>query len=156
MGNKITVTTIVLKDNFSAVKDALKKDALEKAAMAAGQVVEAHAKINVNENFSSHATGGAGLAGSIHTVLSESDDNHAVADVGSGLVYARMRELGGVIKTVFAKWLTFQTYDGQWHKVKVVHQEGKPWLRPAVDENLDEIRDAAGYQIKKSIEESLK
>ena len=155
MGNKITVTTIVLKDNFSAVKDALKKDALEKAAMAAGQVVEAHAKINANRVFSSKSTGGAGLAGSIQTVLSYSDDNRAEVDIGPTVIYGRAQELGAVIRPVFKKFLHFFV-DGQEVFTKMVHLLPHPYLRPAVDENLDEIRDAAGFQIKKAIEESLK
>jgi len=154
MGNKITVTTIVLKNNFSAVKDALKKDTLAKSVMAAGHVVESYAKINAERVFSSHAL--QNLAGSIKTVLVKSTDTNAEADVGPHVPYGAIQEFGGIIKTVHAAWLQFQTYDGMWHMVKEVHMRAHPYLRPAVDENLDEIRDAAGEQVKRAIERGLK
>ena len=148
MSNSVTVSVIKLEDHFKDVIAAASGDTLAKAVMAGGHVVEAYAKINVNETFSSHATGGAGLAGSIQTVLAKSDENSAEADVGPTVIYGRIHELGGMIKPIHGEWLTFQTYDGAWHKVKVVSMPARPYLRPALDEHQQEILDAIGYQLE--------
>jgi hypothetical protein len=148
--------TFNFEDHFSDAIRAVSGDTLAKAVMAGGHVVEAYAKINVNETFSSHATGGAGLAGSIQTVLDKSIETSAEASVGPTVIYGRIQELGGTILPIHGEYLTFQTYDGQWHKVKVVHMPPKPYLRPALDSHQDEILQAAGYQIKAGIEKAVK
>jgi len=144
------------EDHFPDAIRAVSGDTLAKAVMAGGQVVEAYAKINVNETFSSHATGGAGLAGSIQTVLDKADESSAEASVGPTVVYGRIHELGGTILPIHGEYLTFQTYDGQWHKVKVVHMPARPYLRPALDSHQDEILQAVGYQLKIGIEKAIK
>jgi phage gpG-like protein len=151
MSNSVTVSVIKLEDHFKDVIAAASGDTLAKAVVAGGHVVEAYAKINVNEKFSSHATGGAGLAGSIQTVLSTSVENSAEASVGPTVIYGRIHELGGTILPIHGEYLTFQTYDGEWHKMKAVHMPPKPYLRPAVDEHQQEILDAIGYQLEVGI-----
>jgi phage gpG-like protein len=145
---------VVLEDHFQEALKAASGETLKKAVMAAGQVLEGYAKIKANEAFGPHATNT--LAGSICTVATDADEHHAEVDVGPTVVYGRIHEFGGIIKPVLAKWLTFQTYDGLWHRVKAVHMPARPYLRPAFDEHQDAIVGAAGYQLKKAFEFSSK
>lgn len=145
---------IVQENHFQAVKDAVSGDVLKKAAMAGGQVIEAYAKSNVNSTFSNKATGGAGLGGSIQTVLISVDEKHAEVAVGPTMIYGRIHELGGVIRPVAAKALHF-VVDGVHVVTQLVHIPARPYLRPAVDEHQDEIQQAIGFQLKSKIEEVL-
>jgi phage gpG-like protein len=142
---------IVLEDNFKAVRKAVTGEGLKKAALAGGLVIEANAKINVEKTFSSKSTGGAGLAGSIQTVISKSTSTLAEVEVGPTVIYGRIQELGGVILPVFAKLLSWVD-DGKRIFAKRVQIPARPYLRPAMDEHEDDIRDAVGFQIKKDIE----
>jgi phage gpG-like protein len=145
------VTVITLSNNFAAVKTA-SQDALKKAVMAGGQVVEAYAKINVEHTFSSKATGGAGLGGSIQTVLSKTTSTEAEADVGPTVIYGRIQELGGIIKPVFAQMLHWINDAGEDVFANVVHIPPRPYLRPALDDHKEEVLEAIGYQLKQAIE----
>jgi phage gpG-like protein len=153
--SSFTVKTIKLEDNFKAVIAAASGATLEKAVMAGGQVVEAYAKINANQVFSAKSTGGAGLGGSIQTVLVKSDVTSAEADVGPTVIYGRIQELGGIIKPVHKKFLHF-FIDGVEVFTKLVHLPPRPYLRPAIDEHEQEVMDAIGYQLKNSIEDAAK
>jgi len=147
---------VIVKFNYTPkVIKAITGETLAKALMAGGQVIEAQAKINVEKTFSSKSTGGAGLGGSIHTELVESSETSAKVHVGPSVIYGRIQELGGVIKPVFAKMLSWVNDAGERVFANVVHIPARPYLRPAVDNNLDKIKDAIGYQIEKSINEVL-
>jgi len=141
-----------LKGQFRKLSRAGRGDALKDAAMAGGQVVEAYARINANNVFSANATNA--LANSINTEIVEATDTHAEAAIGSNMIYARIHELGGIIKPVFAKMLHF-VIDGVDVFAKSVQMPARPYLRPAMDEHPDEIRDAAGAVIKQAIERAL-
>ena len=163
---------IVLKDNFAAVRKQITGDGLKKAALAGGFVIEGNAKINVEKTFSSKATGGAGLGGSIQTVVSKSNDKIAEVDIGPTVIYGRIRELGGMIRPIHAKKLAWPLGSGggggkQKAGGKIFVSDGKvfadyvqvtptPYLRPAVDEHEKEISQAAGHQLKKQIESVTK
>ncbi len=149
MGNAVTVKVIKLEDHFKEALAAASGEALAQAVKAAGRVVEGYAKINVEKTFSSHSL--QNLAGSIKVKLAKAEEHSAEADVGPTVPYGRIHELGGIIKPVVAQWLTFQTYDGLWHRVKEVHMPARPYLRPAVDEHEGEILDAVGHQLKKDL-----
>lgn len=57
------------------------------------------------------------------------------AGVGNkALVYARIHELGGIIRPVRANYLRFKTADGAWHAVKQVVMPARPYMRPGVEE----------------------
>ena len=142
---------IVLEDNVKAALKAATGDALKRAALAGGHVIEANAKINANNTFSSKSTGGAGLGGSIQTVVSKSTDTRAEVEVGPTVIYGRIQELGGIILPVHAKILSWVD-NGVRIFAKRVQIPARPYLRPAVDEHENEIRQAVGYQLKKGIE----
>ena len=142
---------IVLEDNFAAVRKQVTGEGLKKAALAGGFVIEGNAKINVEKTFSSKATGGAGLGGSIQTVVSKATDTRAEVDVGPTVIYGRIHELGGIILPVHAKMLSWVD-NGKRIFAKRVQIPARPYLRPAVDEHEKEISQAVGHQLKKQIE----
>jgi hypothetical protein len=141
---KIT-TRIVQLPNFDKLR--LGADGLGRAVMAGGQVIEAYAKINAEQRFSGSSTGGAGLAGSIQTVLTKNDGTGAEASVGPSVVYGRIQELGGFVEPVSAKALHF-VIDGIEIFAKKVHIPPRPYLRPAADEHMSEIEAAVGAAIR--------
>jgi len=152
MSNSVTVRVIKLEDHFSAVIGQVSGETLVKAAQAGGHVVEAYAKINVNSVFSSKSTGGAGLGGSIQVVMAKADSNSAEVDVGPTVIYGRIQELGGIIKPVHAKMLSWVNEAGERIFANLVHIPPRPYLRPALDEHMEEVTQAMGYQLKKGIE----
>jgi phage gpG-like protein len=146
-----TAKVITLKDNFGPISKAVTGKQLTRAVLAGGYVIEGQAKINVNQTFSAKSTGGAGLAGSIQTVLSKSSETSAWVDVGPTVIYGRIQELGGIVKPVFAKLLSWVD-DGVRIFAKMVQIPARPYLRPAVDEHEREILQAVGYQLRQQIE----
>jgi len=168
MSNKTEV--IELENNVKAVLKSVSGEQLKRAVLAGGQVIEAYAKINVERTFSSKSTGGAGLAGSIQTVVSKSTEHSAEVEVGPTVIYGRIRELGGLILPVHAKklsWLIVGGSGGNKQKAggKIFVSGNRvfadwlqvfpsPYLRPAADEHKDDIRDAVGYQLMKQIEDA--
>lgn len=124
------------------------KDAME----AGGRVVEGHAKINIEKNFSDHSAGA--LAGSI-VVETEGDDKSAEASIGPTVVYGRIQELGGTIKPVNAKELVWTDPDtGVVMRAKRVVLPARPYLRPALDEHHGEIKQAVEAVLINAIEEA--
>ncbi|OGO12733.1 MAG: hypothetical protein A2Y53_04880 [Chloroflexi bacterium RBG_16_47_49] len=148
-------TKIVIKSNVSNIKQALRQGILKKAAMAGGEVIRNHAKLNIRSTFSAKSKGGAGLAGSMVVELVKSSDKSAEVDVGPTKIYGRIQELGGIIKPVFAKMLSWIGDDGKRIFAHQVRIPPRPYLRPAVDSNMDTIRQAVEEQIKRGIENSL-
>lgn len=140
------------RKGIKALKGAVREAALKDAAEAGGRVIEGNAKVNANNVFSSKATNA--LAGSI-TVEVTASGNTANADIGPTVVYGRIHELGGVIKPVHAKMLHW-VEDGLDIFANIVHIPARPYLRPAVDEHHDEIRDAVGASLKASIEKAAR
>lgn len=174
---------VVLENNTAAIIKAATREKLQRAALAGGQVIETYAKINVERTFSARSTGGAGLGGSIQTVISETSDTEAWVDVGPTVIYGRIQELGGIIKPVFAKKLAIPLpgVKGRPKDYSDLHVQGwggmvatlvnasgsvmfilkdfvqippRPYLRPAMDENQDKIEQAVAYQLKKQIEQA--
>jgi phage gpG-like protein len=150
------VGSVTIKDNrIKKLQGAMRKKGLEKAVMAGGQQLEAYAKINVNETFSSKATGGAGLAGSIQTVIETSSDQAAYAAVGPTVVYGRIQELGGEILPVHAKMLSWINDAGERIFAKRVVLPARPYLRPAYDEHKTEIVQVMKDTLRRIIDEAL-
>lgn len=70
----------------------------------------------------------------------------AVLGLGSP-VYAAPHEYGATIRPVRGDWLTFQTPDGEWHRVKEVTITEKRYARDAVDETKDQVASILGAEI---------
>ena len=137
-----------LKKLGSAARDQALLDAVEAGA----RVIQGAAMINANEVFSDESTGA--LANSI-IVETEGSGTKASANVGPTVIYGRIQELGGIIKTVSAKYLHF-VIDGVDVFTKTVHIPARPYLRPAVDNNRDKITAAVGETLKRNITEAIR
>jgi phage gpG-like protein len=120
-----------------------------KAVMAGLFQLEAHAKLNVRKNFKQRT---GDLASRWETVLDHSSDENAEGHTAPLVVYARIQELGGVIKSTSGRGLFFQTDDGMWHNVQAVTIPARPYLRPAADENKDDIFSAVGNVLRDVLE----
>lgn len=144
------------KYSMSQFSDALQKmasnvrgDVLKRAALAGGYTIEAHAKINVEKTFK---PGTGNLAGSIQTTVEKADADSVTVAVGPTVIYGRIQEFGGIIKPVFAKMLHWVGEDGAHHQANAVTIPARPYLRPAVDENVEKIMRAIGENLRIEIE----
>jgi len=144
---------VTIDADFSALTDVLQK--LEKVSdpkgretilKAGASVIHANAVINIEAQ------------GLIDTSkLINSIKIHKLtpdyADVGSaGVVYAAIHEFGGIIKPLTSDFLYFYSEQhGSIIKKRMVTIPARPYLRPAVDEHLDDIKNAVEYQIMRMI-----
>ena len=152
----MTSKVVVLKNNVKAIRGVVTGAALKSAVMAGGQTLENYAKINVEKTFSHKSTGGAGLGGSIQTVVSTSTETKAEVDVGPTVIYGRIHELGGIILPVKAKMLSWMDDDtGERIFAKMVQILARPYLRPAVDEHKGEIGDVISCHLQKQIKDRM-
>lgn len=140
---------------YSSVQKYIKNasgERLLKAAQAGGHVIMTHAKINAEKNFSGASTQSAGLSGSIIVQVDEASETSASVNVGPTVVYGRIQELGGVIKPVFARMLHWVDPKTGEHRVAGrVTIPPRPYLRPAVDENISKIIAAVEFQLRKGL-----
>lgn len=156
MTGKKNVTIIGLEDfrkQLERLGKCAREEALRDAAEAGARVVEAQAKINIESKFSKHSRGG--LAGSIIVEVKEKATS-AEAKIGPSSVYGRIQELGGTIKPVRAKllsWIDPET--GKRHVAKRVMLPARPYLRPALDEHKGEVEEAVKVTIRRKIAEVL-
>ncbi len=77
------------------------------------------------------------LAGSIESDV-KAGLNSVTGKVGSRLVYARIHELGGIIRAKSAPYLIFKTASG-WVKTKEVKMPKRSYLKSSVREKKREI-----------------
>jgi phage gpG-like protein len=71
-------------------------------------------------------------------------------------VYAAIHEFGGVINAKAGKFLSWVNKEGKRIFAKSVHIPARPYLKPAVDEHMDEIREAVGIDLVDAIEKATK
>lgn len=135
------------KGSLGKMSKAAKGDALLDAVEAGARVIETYAKINVEKTFSNDSTGG--LAGSI-MVETSGGGTRVEARIGPTKIYGRVQELGGTILPVTAKMLSW-VKDGVRIFANVVHIPPRPYLRPAVDEHLEEIRETMANTLMRKI-----
>lgn len=137
---------IVLEDNFDAVRDAVTDAMLMDAAMAGGFVVEGHAKINASKGGTEHLNIRSGyLVGAIQAKEGKKTKTRAWSHIGPGsVVYARIHELGGIIMGAFGI------------KDLAVHMPARPYLRPAMDENENDIQKAVESEIWRNLDKATK
>lgn len=121
-----------------------------RAVRKAATRVQRQAKINVRQTLNTTGQSKGVLSRSITTVdvPGEGMSDFAMA-VGSGMIYARIHEYGGVIVPVHAQKLVFPHKDGGLAFVDSVTIPARPYLNPALDacrpwiEN--DLRDVADY-----------
>lgn len=78
--------------------------------------------------------------------------NDSTGFVGTDVIYGPIHETGGVIRPVRSNWLRFQI-DGQWKTVKQVIIPPRPFIGPAVENNINKIGTILLDRTKKSMEE---
>lgn len=145
-----------LKIDMAPMDEALKKlavdldeDGRSKAVLAGLFQLEGEAKINIRENFD-QKTGH--LASDWETKLDNVTETLAEGHTGPLAIYARIQELGGIIRATNAAALVFQTDDGVWHSVKAVTIPARPYLRKAADENKNDVVLAMSNVLRQLIE----
>lgn len=62
-------------------------------------------------------------------------------EIGTNVIYARIHEMGGVITPKKTKALKFNIPGVGWRTAKKVTIPARPFLRPAMTENLNRFRD---------------
>ena len=142
-------SVIVLEDNFPRVRGALTGNMLLSAAQAGGHVIEAHAKINAGSGRPGLEIQLGALVGSINVKPAKVSRTRAEVDVGPTVLYARIHEYGGVIvprNAPVLTWLDPET--GERIFASAVHIPARPYMRPAADENKDDVLRAVYTQIK--------
>ena len=144
---------IITRNNIPLIEKAISGDALLRAARAGGHVIEAAAKINIMSGRSGLRTRSSNLAGSIIVEDAEVNIENASVNVGPTVIYGRIQELGGIILPIYKKLLSW-VEDGIRIFANVVKIPAHPYLRPAADEQHQEILDAVGYQLKDGIEKA--
>ena len=115
----------------SAARSATVLDALEAGAY----VIMAHAQENARNQLNKHPLG------FLTNSIGVRKEGKTVQVGVFGVIYAKIHEFGGVITPRGKKNLAFQV-DGQWVFTKKVTIPARPYLRPAVDNHLGEIKDA--------------
>lgn len=126
--------------------------ALKKAALAGGQTVEGHAKVNVMNTFV-NVTGN--LAGSIQTTVQSETSDRVVVEVGPTAIYGRIQELGGTIKPLTAKKLHWVNESGQHRTAFEVTLPARPYLKPALEDNESEVINSMSEVLRAEIEGAI-
>ena len=140
----MTGKVIVLEDNFDAVRNAVTNNQLMEIAKAGGFVVEAFAKINAGSGRPGLNIQSGNLVNSINVSKGKQTKTGAWVDIGTNVVYARIHELGGIIKGAFGR------------VGMIVHMPARPYLRPALDENEPKIVKAVMAELWRHLNKATK
>ena len=139
-GYTIQVNAEGFTKDLGRVEKSLRGKAAVAAVQAGGYQVMNFARLNIHSTFSKHQTGG--LSNSI-SVEAKAVGKGAEATIAPHKVYARIQELGGTIRPKSAARLAWRDPDsGKWCTAKQVTLPPRPYLRPAVEDHMTEIRDA--------------
>lgn len=136
MSNNVTLTGF---DEFGRdmkkLSRAMQHDKAMSALEAGGYVIMSHAQEYARNKLNKHPTGFL-------------TNNISVKRLGNlvlvgvfGVVYAKIHEFGGIIQARNKPFLAFQI-DGRWVFTKSVTMPARPYMRPAVDNHLDSIKQA--------------
>ena len=137
-------------DGLSAAMDRLgagMKDILERAVyFGAGQIAEA-----TQENLRTIPSKNLRRAGepiwdtgklaeSFHVQIEESDANHAIAQVGTDVIYARRVEFG---------------FSGADRLGRIYNQPPNPYFRPAFDDNVERVKREMEDSVRQDVLEEI-
>jgi len=89
------------------------------------------------------------LRGSIQSGV-KNGPSGTVGWVGSNLIYARIHELGGIIKPRAKKYLRFPI-NGHWVTVSKVKMPARPYLEPSIKENTEKIKEIVQENILREL-----
>ena len=147
-GLKLTFDNRDLMRRLNKVEDSVRKDAAAKGLRAAEMHMIGWVKIFMDKVLN-RQTGN--LIGSI-----EEEELHlgtkSWITFGPHTVYARIHELGGIIRPTNGPYLVFVGSSGNLVFTKSVTMPARPYLRPAMDEKGDESLKVMGDTIGSVIE----
>lgn len=137
------VKVIKLDDRFKEVIAAASGENIMKALLAGGEVVRNHAKLNIQAQ---ELVDTSNLLNSISVQEGSGGKTDATIEIGTNVEYAAIHEFGGAIHQTNA-----------WGKgiTQTIHIPARPYLRPALDENVNSISDAVGASLKHQIEGAI-
>lgn len=127
-------------DNTAKVRGATEEQ-IKKALTAVGLACERYAKLNITKNKSVDT-------GNLRNSITHSVDKHSVT-IGSAVEYAPYVELGTGVEYEGGRrtpWF-YQDSKGVWHKTN--GQKAKPYLRPAVEQHIEEYKEIIEDNLKK-------
>lgn len=150
--SKKTYTLAQFAEALERMDKAARGKALSRSADAGAFVIQTHARLNANAKLSKDSIGA--LVNSITVGTLNASDMRVEKAVGPTVIYGRIHELGGVVEAKNAPYLVFQV-NGKWVKTKKVTIPARPYLRPAVDENEQQIMDAVAENLRIEIEAAL-
>ena len=129
------VKVIKLDDKFKDVIAAASGDNIMKALLAGGEVVRNHAKLNIQAQ---ELVDTSNLLNSISVQEGSFGKSDATVEIGTNVEYAAIHEFGGAIHQTNA-----------WGKgiEQTIHIPARPYLRPALDENESDIKDAVSQSL---------
>lgn len=130
-----------------AAATSIAKDAVDEGAA----VIVFNAQLNARDVFSDRQRGQ--LRNSIRSE-SKIVGNGAEAEIGPHVIYGRIQELGGTIRPIHGQFLKFQI-DGEWKQAKQVTIPARPYLRPAVEDHIDQISDVMREAIADGIQNAV-
>lgn len=143
---------------------------LERALVAGALVVQNAAKVNApyktgNLRRSIHIGGHEDLAGDYQNIQQEHGEPvprpegtgvSVAVYVGTNVIYARQREYGGTITARNGPFLWWKDDNGNWHHARSVYQRPQPYMRPAIDENQEEVRREVGEALQQLIRAAVR
>ena len=130
-----------------AAATSIAKDAVDEGAA----VIVFNAQLNARDTFSDRQRGQ--LRNSIRSE-SKVVGNGAEAEIGPHVIYGRIQELGGTIRPIHGQFLKFQI-DGEWKQAKQVTIPARPYLRPAVEDHIDQISEVMREAIADGIQNAV-
>jgi phage gpG-like protein len=125
------------------------KEGIYKGMKLAMLHAEAQSKKRFNTPNNLHVRTGR-LRNSIIGQVTQSGDTYT-GSLGTNVIYGPIHENGGVIRAKNAPYLKFQLPNGQWISKKEVSIPSRPFLRPAITENIDRIREIIINSITKEV-----
>ena len=141
MSNDVKV--IKLDNKFKEVIAAASGENIMKALLAGGEVARNHAKLNIQAQ---ELVDTGALLGSISVQEGSEGKTDATVEIGTNIEYAAIHEFGGSIHQTNA-----------WGKgiEQTILIPARPYLRPALDENESDIKDAVGQSLVDQIKRVL-
>ena len=149
---KPTVKVIVLENHFKDAAKAASGDQLLKALMTGGNVVQNHARLNIQKQ---KLVDTSNLLNSIEVQPDENAETKALVSIGTNVIYAAIHEFGGTIVPRTKAMLSWVSKSGERIFAKSVHIPARPYLRPAIDEHEPEIANAIGQALVDQINGAL-
>lgn len=129
------VKVIKLDNRFKEVIAAASGENIMKALKAGGEVVRNHAKLNIQAQ---ELVDTSNLLNSISVQEGSGGKSDATVEIGTNVEYAAIHEFGGTIHQTNAWGKGIEQY---------ITIPARPYLRPALDENEEDIKAAVGQSL---------